>query len=144
MCVGSLQETGIFSLSHLLLYTPHVSGDLDYVTARMTHARTHDGQWSTRLQPLSLPILIPPRADRQATATTTYLVLSASSCPCVLPRLPRRYTIVFALLMDRLLPASLRGSYASSPLCLGLHAVSDLLRCALLPSNPSCIRIQII
>ena len=39
----------------------------------------------------------------------------ASSCPCVLPCLPRRYTTVFAFLMDRLLPASLCGSHALSP-----------------------------
>ena len=69
------------SLSSSALYPTHVPGDLDYVMARMTHARTHDGQWSTRFQPLSLPILISSATRRRAVHRYDYLPSSFLPLP---------------------------------------------------------------
>ena len=58
------RESAVFSL--IFCFIPsHTSGDLDYVTARMTHARSHDGHRSIRCftRCLCLFPTHPPRAS---------------------------------------------------------------------------------
>ena len=115
------RESAVFSL--IFCFIPsHTSGDLDYVTARMTHARSHDGHRSIRCftRCLCLFPTHPPRASYPDLLSFFFAFFRVHLWLCVRLQVTPS---VFPLLMDRLPPASTAIPVHLVPSCLSFHAV---------------------